>query len=248
MNKVKEKIKYVWKSIFDEMTVAEYISWWIVRVLMIYALFHHKEKMEIIMCFVNTLALFALPFLRFIAPRKSFIAYLPIRCQHIVNLFEFLGSFLGTYVNVYLLIWPKFDWFIHFISGPLTVMAGYYIYIAFLKKEEKEESLSPAVGTLFGAGFSAIIIVLWEIVEFFGDFFFGTANQGYAYIPRDDQLLFKLFGKGAIPDGLQYPLWDTMIDMLYASVTTIVFCIILYVFLKLRIKKKKKSALEVNFA
>ena len=116
------------------------------------------------------------------------------------------------------------------------------IKCAILKKEHKEDSHSPLLGSTYGMCFSFMIIPIWEITEFFGDFLYGTANQGYWYAPADDDIFYKVFGHGAITDGGQLPLWDTMMDMIDATVTTIGSAIVLYIVLIAIEKHKKKNA------
>ncbi len=243
MKFLKDRVKMVWNGIFEEMTVAEYISWWVVRLLLIYAVIMHTDYREKVLCAVNTLALFAVPLLHFIAPKKSLIGNLPYRSQHVINLMEICGSFLGNFIFLYGVI-PKYDRILHAVSGPAAVVAGYFVYKAILKKEGREKDVSPLLGTVCGMGFSFMIIPLWEITEFFGDFFWGTANQSYWYAPADDDIFYKIFGHGAITDGGQLPLWDTMMDMIDASVTTLVFSLIFYFILRAIVKKQASKSSE----
>jgi len=245
MKFLKERIKMVWNGIFEEMTVVEYISWWIVRLLLIYAVIMHTDQKEKVLCAVNTLALFAIPFFRFIAPKNSIGSCLPYRSQHIINFMELCGAFLGNFVGLYSVI-PKYDRVLHALSGPAAIIAGYFVYKAILKKEHKEESVSPLLGTFCGVGFSFMIIPLWEITEFMGDFLWGTANQSYWYAPGEDDIFYKIFGHGKVTDGGQLPLWDTMMDMIDASLTTIVFAFIFYFVIRAILKKQaqKNNTLE----
>lgn len=241
MKFLKNRILMVWRGIFEEMSVVEYISWWVIRLLLIYAVIMHTDQREKVLCAVNTLALFAIPFLHFIAPKNSLLANIPYRSQHIINLMEFCGAFLGNFVFLYGVI-PKYDRVLHAVSGPAAVVAGYFVYKAILKKEHRENDVSPLLGTFCGVGFSFMIIPLWEITEFFGDFFWGTANQSYWYAPGENDIFYKIFGHGAITDGGQFPLWDTMMDMIDASATTIVFAFIFYFILRAIVKKGAKKA------
>lgn len=227
MKILKERVLTVWHGIFEEMTVVEYISWWIVRLLFIYAVIMHTDDRQRALCAVNMLALYALSIIHFIAPKNSLFANMPYRAQHVINIMEICGSFLGNFINLYSVVF-KYDRILHAVSGPAAVVGGYFIYKAILKKENRLDSASALTGTLFGTFFSFMIITVWEITEFFGDFFWGTQNQSYWYAPFDDDIFYKIFGHGAITDGGQLPLWDTMMDMIDASVTTIVFSFIMY--------------------
>ena len=237
MKHIKQRVLAVWHGIFEEISVAEYISWWVVRLLFIYAVIMHTDERQRVLCAVNMLALYAVSIIRFIAPKKSLFANLSFRTQHIINLMEICGSFLGNFIDLYSVI-PKYDRILHAVSGPAAAIGGYYIYKAILKKENHLDSISPLMGTLFGTLFSFMIIPVWEITEFMGDFLWGTSNQCYWYAPADDDIFYKIFGHGKVTDGGQLPLWDTMMDMIDASMTTIVFAFIMYAVLYVVIKKK----------
>lgn len=245
MKFIKERILNVWHGIFEEMSVAEYILWWVMRVLFIYAVIMHTDERERTLCAVNMLALYAVSFLHLIAPKNSLLANIPYRAQHVINFMELCGSFLGNFVGLYSVIF-KYDRVLHAISGPVAAVGGYFIYKAILKKEKKLDSISPLMGTVFGTCFSLAIVPIWEITEFLGDFLWGTENQGFRYAPAEDDIFYKIFGHGAITDGAQLPLWDTMMDMIDASLTTIVFAFILFGTLHIVLKRKSaKDKIQV---
>lgn len=238
------RIKETWKQLFEEISVVEYILWWIFRLMMIYAIIFHPNPEERVMCFVNMLSLYAMSVIRFIAPRKSFLNRLDFRCQHIINFFEFFGTFCGNFLNAYAHVF-KYDRVLHFLSGIGAVIAGYYIYKAFASKDGKLKYYSPGLGTFCGVSFSFMVIALWEITEFSGDFLFGTQNQCYYYAPFDDDIIYRIFGHKALEG--QLPLWDTMMDMIDATITTIITGIIMLIVLTLWQKHvKKKEALKVT--
>lgn len=238
---IKNRIKSTFSDIFKEITIPEYISWWVIRIMFIYAAIMHTDDRQRVLCLINMLALYAIPFFRFIFPKNSLFGNLSYRAQHIINIMEFFGSYLGNYIDMHTKV-AKYDRILHYLSGIAAVYAGYLIYKAILKKEHKEDSHSALLGSTYGMCFSFMIIPLWEITEFFGDFFYGTANQGYWYAPADDDIFYRVFGHGTITDGGQLPLWDTMMDMIDATVTTIGSAIVLYIVLVLIDKHKKKKA------
>lgn len=238
MNRITSKIKFTFDSIFREITVPEYISWWIIRVLLVWAIIACPDS-EKFMISVNFLALFAMSLLRFLAGKDSFAQRISFRCQHIINLVELLGTFFNNFLDAGHYI-QNFDRLIHLLSGPLAVMAGYYLYKACFKtKEEFITALNPRVASMFSSGFSFIIICLWEFMEFFGDFFTGTTNQGYNCSPSKNEFWSLVLGRFHAAGAAQYPLWDTMFDMVDAAVTTAVAAVILYAVLKRRIKRSK---------
>lgn len=241
--KLKNRIKETWKSVFEDITVFEYVIIWIVRAMLLCTVIFNKEPAEKVMCFINMLSLYAMPLIRFVAPRNSFFFRLDYRCQHIIGLFEVLGTFFGNLLNAYAYIF-KYDRWLHALSGFGVVFAGYYIYKSMASANGKKKYYNPAAGAFSGMGFSFMVIVFWEITEFMGDFFTGTRNQSPDYAPFEDDLFFKIFGNGYSMGEGQYPLWDTMMDMFDAALATLVGGIVLYIVLTI-IKKKtlKKESL-----
>ncbi|MCM1365201.1 MAG: hypothetical protein NC122_08705 [Faecalibacterium sp.] len=243
-SKFTNRVKETWKQLFEEITVAEYVMWWIFRLMMLYALIFHPDPSERVMCFINMLALYAMSAIRFIAPRKTFISRLDFRCQHIINFFEFLGTFCGNFLNAYAYI-HKYDRILHFLSGFGAVIAGYYIYKAFASKDGKKKYYSPGLGAFCGVSFSFVIICMWEITEFLGDFLYDTQNQGYLYSPPDNDIMFRIFNHKAVEG--QFPLWDTMMDMIDASIATFIAGIAMAVVLTLwkkHIEKKESDKIK----
>lgn len=239
MNRIVSKIKFTFESIFREITVPEYISWWIIRALLVWAIIACPES-EKIMISINFLALFAMSLLRFLAGKDSFTQRISFRCQHIINLVELLGTFFNNFLDAGHYI-QNFDRLIHLLSGPLAVVAGYYLYQACFKtKEEFDAACNVRVVTMFSSGFSFMIICLWEFMEFFGDFFTGTTNQGYNCSPSDSEFWTVLLGKFHAAGAGQYPLLDTMFDMVDAAIATAVAAVILSAVLKHRQKKASK--------
>lgn len=215
--------------------------WWIARAMMLYVVIFCADS-EKVMCFINMLALYAVSFIRFIAPGNSFLARLSFRCQHIVNFIEIVGTFFGNFLDAYSHVF-KYDRILHLLSGPLAVIAGYYIVKAIISTPEEVKKPSAALAACFSFCFSFLIICMWEITEFLGDFFFGTQNQCFYYAPFDDDIWFRLFGYGANHAEGQLPLWDTMMDMIDAAFATIVSAVIMYAVLKLIEKHRAKKNL-----
>ncbi len=222
----------------SEITVPEYILIWIIRAVVIYGGIRLQDPSQVVMYWINTLALFAMTILRFVAPKKSFLARLDFRAQHIIAFFELLGTFFGKYINAYAYI-AKYDRLLHLLSGPGAVIAGYFVFKALASKDGKKKIYPSNLAAFSSISFSFVVITIWEIVEFFGDYLFGSVNQGWYYAPAENDIFFRIFGKVADPG--QYPLWDTMLDMIDASVTTIISGTVLWVVLKLMEKHMLKN-------
>lgn len=237
----KEKIKDVRKKVFDEISIPEYITWWLVRGIMVYSIIMQTSDRERNLAAVISLSLFAIPLLHFLAPRKSMISYLSFRTQTIINIIVFAGSFLGNYIcirNFY----SRYDRLLHVISGALCTLIGYYLMEAFCKLKDVHKDMDASVYAIGSAGFSFIVIVLWEIMEFVGDFIWGTNNQGYNIIPSNKDWWYLLCGPGKVTDGAQFPLWDTTMDMTDATILTIITAVIIFAVLRKKEKEKAKLA------
>lgn len=238
--KLVNRAKELRKQLFEEITVFEYVLWWIVRIMLLCAVIFARDNAYRTLDTLNMLTAYSMTVLRFVVPKKSFLARLDFRCQHLINLMEILGIFGGHFLDAYAYI-PKFDRLLHLLSGPVVVIAGYYIYKAFITKERKEKyCTSPLVASYSAFSFSFVIMVFWEIQEFVSDYFIGSQNQGYYYVPPQDDIWFKIFGQGANGGAGQFPLWDTMLDMIDATLTTIPSAAILF-FVLVLIKKKNEA-------
>lgn len=233
------RIKDTWRQIFEEITVFEYVLWWVARIMLLFAVIFAESNAYRLLDSINMLAAYAMPLLRFIVPRKSFFARLHFRCQHIINIMEILGTFFGHLLHAYNYI-GKYDRVLHLLSGPLVVIAGYYIIKALEEKDGKVKYLRPSTATVFSVSFSFLVMVCWEIQEFVSDFFLGSQNQSYYYGPGENDIWFRIFGQGAAGGEGQFPLWDTMMDLIDATLTTAIAGIVMY-FVLSAIKKKAEK-------
>ena len=100
--------------------------------------------------------------------------------------------------------------------------------------------MSAAIKTFSGVGFSFIVMVVWELIEFFADYYIlGSNNQGYYKYPDDSMIFVKIFGYSKnLPDNAA--VMDTNVDMFYAVVGCAVCAAILYLVLK-RAERKRIS-------
>ncbi|MCM1365520.1 MAG: hypothetical protein NC122_09730 [Faecalibacterium sp.] len=228
---IKEKVKYEFASLKKETTVIDIIFWWVVRVLLAYALIRNLNTADTLLYALNLLACFAISLLKLITPKKSFINRLDYRIQTILILTEFLGYYVGKYLNIYQYI-PKFDLWLHFVSGPTVMIIGYYLFKAVLNGR----SCPASIMTLCSAGFSGSVVGLWEVMEFFGDYFFGTHCQGFNWTLSEDFIMFRILGFTRAGEA-QFPMFDTILDMIMAYVSLAVAMIIMFIVLR---KKEKK--------
>lgn len=207
----------------------DFILWWSVRVLMLYAAFN-MVKAEAILLSVNLLGTFAVTFIHLFAPSDSVLGRLSYKVQSLVTVMVFLGSYCGNYIFIYGIL-PRYDLFLHFISGAISVSAGYYLSKAFFEITDRKKAV---LSGIFSLSFAGMVMPVHEIVEFLGDFIWGTDNQGFSWAPTADSFFFRVFGNGAGNTELYY-LFDTMYDMLLAWSMAIIAFVALVIYLLRRI-------------
>ncbi len=221
----------------NELHIAEYIAWWLLRACMaataIIFVIKGEAPYQRNLILINLLATFAIPLLRFVSPEKLFTSKITFRTQSYVDIFVLLGSFLGHGLK-FLGEVPEYDKIMHVIAGGVVVFIGAEVLKAF----KGSENTTPGIKTFCGTGFSFIFIVLWELMEFFADWFITDSNnQNYLGGPGENDIFIKVFGNGKNCPA-QNPVYDTNADMFFAVLGAIICSIILYAVLS---KKEKRT-------
>lgn len=227
------------EAIKADTSVVDMITWWCTRSAMIYAAITIEDNAERILIIANLLATFAITLLHLIFPKESLFGKINYRLQSWICLIVFTGSYMGNYIFVYNNL-PRFDLFLHFISGPIAVAAGYYAIKTFRTPQNKKDVL---LSVIYAFCLSCFIIPFWEVFEFIGDFLFGSANQGFYWVPGDNSFFFKLFGRG-LENRMLYYLFDTVYDVLLAFLTTVISAVWLHISLLKNIKSSKTAEKE----
>ncbi len=213
---------------------ADILFWWCTRACMLYAFIVMENRAEAILLCANLIATFAITLVHIVFPEGTFFSRVSYRAQSLITVIVFLGSYCGNYVLIYNIV-PRFDLFLHLISGVLCALGGYYIALTLVKPDSRKNIV---IITAFAALFSFFIMPAWEISEFIGDFIWGTTNQGFYWGPSDESFLFKVFGRGAYNTAL-YPLYDTFYDVMLAMVTTVPTVAAAFVSMSSALKKTK---------
>ena len=242
MKKLKNRFLYEFREMRNELLLAEYISRWFLRIAMLTTAVVFEIKGEAVyqrnLILLNTLASFAIPILRFISPEKLFTSKISFRTQSYIDIFILAGSFFGHGLK-FLGEVPEYDKLMHVAAGGIVVFIGAEI----IKTFKGQELLTPGIKTFSGVGFSFVIIVAWELMEFFADWFItDSQNQGYNIVPDETMFFVKIFG---MPKNMpaQAPVYDTNVDMFYAVIGCAVCAVILFIFLRAK-ERKNKSAQE----
>ena len=239
-----QKVKDNLREMRAQISIPEYLFWWATRVFMLLYIIKqfrgdHKWIDYLLPVLVGT-GTFAVLLLRLIFPRKSMFGRLSFHLQTFISLMAVTGS-IGNYFGLYstngIL---HYDWILHVVSGVPVTMLGYYLLVAMNGKKTR---LTPQICACASMGFSFMVIIAWEIMEFCGDYLFGDNNQKYNWeiVPEDP--FYKLFTSSA--SGMeQAPLDDTIVDMSTAFFVTIFTGIVLYIVLKRRERKQETSTQE----
>lgn len=236
INSIGRKITEEKQKINTDCNICDVLFWWVVRMEMLYAAFNMVTA-EAILLSVNMLGTFSVSALHMLTPSGSVLNKLSYRVQTVITAIVFLGSYCGNYIFVYG-IYSRYDLFLHFISGGMSVMAGYYLAKTFFTVSDKKQA---TLTCLFALCFSGMVIPCHEIVEFIGDFIWGTTNQGFNWGPSDNSFFFRIFGTGAGNTQLYY-VFDTMYDMLLASSMAIGSSAALYLYLRVKLFRQAEKS------
>ncbi len=233
-SKMHDKICIEIETVKAETNIWDMLTWWLTRAAMLYAFILMKDPLEKVLVGANLLATFAITLLHLVFPKESLFGKINYRLQSWICLIVFTGSYMGNFIFVYNNL-PRFDLFLHFISGPIAVAAGYYAIKTFKLPDSKRGVF---LATLYAFCLSCFIMPFWEVFEFTGDFLFGTANQGFFWTPGDNSFFFKVFGHG-VGNTMLYYLFDTVYDVLLAFLTTVISALWLYISLLKKLKTCK---------
>ncbi|MBQ3136674.1 MAG: hypothetical protein IJB74_04240 [Clostridia bacterium] len=232
LKRFREKIALEIKKVTEDTSIFDRLFWWCVRFAMLYAFFEWDNRPEATLMLANLIGTFAITLVHLVFPRDSVLSNISYKVQSLITVIVFLGSYGGNYCEIYYIV-PRFDLFLHFVSGVLCVMGGYYIALLLVEHKTRKDSL---LISFFAFAFSCFIMPAWEVSEFIGDFIWGTSNQGFYWGPTEESFFFKVFGHGVGNTQLYY-LFDTVYDVLLAMVTTVITFVALYIWLEYRRKK-----------
>lgn len=246
MESLKSFLKSEISALRAEVSGFEYALWWIIRAIQSFVLVKmivtDITNNNILLLSLNLLATFTVPLVRLLLFPKRIFTRLSFHSQTWLNVMIFFGSFLaqGLGWNHTVTSWDKL---LHLMAGAVIVFIGDGVAGMFIGENDR---VSPLFRTYAATGFSYIAIVIWEVFEFFVDFYWaGSTNQAYNISPERDKFFFMIFGQGAQNEN-QWAVFDTCVDMFCAVVGSIPAIIALYFWLKrkqqkdIAISKKEK--------
>ncbi len=242
MNKIKSFVKSEYYELRYELSSVEYIMWWLLRAMQIFVLVRlilkDPANNNVLLLSLNLLATFTVPLVRLLLFPKNLFKKLTFHSQTWLNVMIFFGSFLaqGLEWNHKITSWDKI---LHLMAGAVIVFIGDGVVGMLLDKRDR---ISPAFRTYASVGFSFIAIVLWELFEFFADYYLpDSSNQAYNISPDRDPFFFKIFGYG-VQNENQWAVFDTNVDMLCAVIGIIPAAILLW----LRYRRKESIRIETE--
>ena len=240
MEKIKSFFLSEIKALKADLNIAEYISWWLLRLFMVGVIIYLKvcdpENINMQLVLMNIVFTFSIPLARIILSPVKLISKLSYRTQTWLNIIITLGSLCGQGLSFNHKI-SNWDKFLHLLAGAVVVFIGNELVKIFI--DEKKHNVPVLLKSFAASGFSYAAVVIWELVEFFSDYYWPeSCNQAYNMTPDPEMLFFKVFGLGAQNEG-QWAVFDTDIDMFLAFIGNIVASIVLAVYLH---KKEQKKA------
>ena len=216
---MKAKIKSYANGILKNVSKAELIYWWILRILMIYGIIEslifgdeYLGSNQPLQMLANLCGMFGYEFFQML-PDNNRLKLMSPRFQNITALGFFLGSFGGAYLNLYYAL-PGYDKVLHALGTAEAVYIGYeYVAVTQLKIKK---TCPHQVANLTALGLGFVFSSAWEVFEFIFDQFFGGDAQHWSY---ENALLFaggdpdKIFHLFPVEDPMRFALMDTMGDI-----------------------------------
>lgn len=235
MERLKQKISFEYKMFRKEIGRLEYAFWWVIRILMfigaIKATIDEAEYLTMLM-WSNLALLFVLPTLHILPRKWCFFANLSHHNQTVSVFMVLITAYIGNYFELYHKM-DAYDFLVHFFSGIVCVFVGYDLARALAPKSR--EKFDTNISTIIGFGISCFAALFWEIYEFSFDIIMDENTQRYLDTP--EPILISIFR----PYVEQYPLFDTMSDIIAGLVGAVVGGFLFRIILVIAEKKKSKA-------
>ena len=215
-------MKQRFQTMLKDVSKVELVYWWILRLLMIYALIDtlffsgssYTASNPPVQIFANLVGMFAYEIIQLFFPKNSQLRLLSPAFQNISALGFFLGSFGGAYLNLYYML-PAYDKILHAYGTAEAVYIGYEYVCATQLKLKK--TCPYQIANIAALGFGFVLASAWELFEFTYDQFFGGDAQHWNYQAALDAAggdPSKIFHMIPILDISRFALMDTMGDII----------------------------------
>lgn len=161
-----------------------YVTLRVLTVFCAIATLFQGEYSNFILC-LFTLLLFTLPDMI----QQNFSVHLPTTLEVIIFCFIFAAEILGEINNFYGLI-PGWDTMLHTINGFLCAAIGFAL-VDLLNQNSRHINLSPLYLAITAFCFSMSVGVVWEFIEFLGDWFFTVDMQKDTIVSAFNSILIN---------------------------------------------------------
>lgn len=233
--KLKRKLRAELAALRKEISLPEYLFWWLCRLIMIAfairecILKSDTDYFRLQMIGVSALQ-FVLPTLHLLPRRYFTLARLSYHAQTVAGMMAVIPCVLGNCLQLYERFW-WFDCFVHLLAGIVIVPIGVMLINAAANGKER---LSPLAASAVGFGLSCFLSLGWECYEFLFDWFTGCNTQNWNGTPVGPLI-------DRIPtDPQRYPLFDTLSDMLAGLLGALLAAIALRLWMEHRARTPRK--------
>lgn len=225
-----------------------FILWWVLRIAMLAAFilnfsadtFTVTGQIHIAFCFISTFFWE----LSLAMPQKSIFRLIPSSIHTVFNVGMTASAVLGVYFDMYYSV-KLFDPIVQAFFGFVSVLYGYEIAYALVKKEHFAATKAMVFYAAFGVSF--ILFNVWELGEFFTDQFIGHLTGQ----PGNAQFWSVLLAEGTAREGgvipalvdERAPLMDIMLDVIMHFLSAFAALIFINVF-PYRLRGKYKYDIE----
>lgn len=215
------------KRITDSCKKWELIYWWIIRLLMVYAMIKGLVAKPFVLAdplqvFANLVGMFGWEIFQ-LFPKKTFVRHFDTKIQDFAIIMIFAASFCGKFLNFYYDV-RFWDSAMHLTSGALCVFLGYEVVVTMQKRDLKVTSVPIAL--LCALGFSFFVSTCWELFEFTADQVMCMTANGDIMKAGDAQHWCWVLAEGTpktktiLPAVFEerWPIMDTMQDIILNSI------------------------------
>lgn len=179
-------------------------------------------------------------------PKKSLFRFIPSSIHTFMNIGLFLSAVLGIYFDFYCTV-RLFDPLLQGFFGFISVLYGYEIAYAMVKRDRFSATKAMVFFVAFGVGF--ILFNVWELSEFFFDQLMGYLTGK----PGNSQFWSQALAEGtaraeSLIDPLvaeREPIISLMVDVFVHSVSSFIALIFINIY-PYRLRGKYKYDIEYN--
>lgn len=228
-------VKDYFSRVYKNVSKAELIYWWALRLLMIGGIIYSLFKMDSYQpaqMAANLVGMFAFEICQMF-PKNTFPRLFSHKFQNLSILSFFLASFGGAFLNFYYAI-PGYDKILHGFGCGVGVYVAYECVCAMQLRDKK--TCPAGIAAIAAMGLAFAFASGWEIFEFTFDQWFGGDAQHWDLQKAIEEAggnienVFMLIPLDEARLESRFALMDTMEDTIFNTVGALV----MYIFLRIR--------------